>query len=534
MEQAPTRYVELRVESLELLHDYHYGVTLTQQFVAPHHADSSSAASELELLVPLGQFSKERMPDLRVEGPDGMLLPILGRTERSAVGATLFSAKWGRRFFEGIPSAAHTEAREAWDVILKVVAEAINASKREAEIKLYWLERLLRLWDLGRPEISPGPAALLGSEEVWIDLYALAETRLLVATLRGVPGRPYAVTATYTERFHYRGYARNSLSGVVRKGLAWLGLISLPIARSVANVGQAASLWIVQSMPEGVEALRYYWKRDKDDSGTPEPVSTDVARAVAHHYHSPEDEREKDLLLLDVQIAPSTAIVATIGLAGLLLFISTYVYQAIPTLIDPQGDARLILTQVGGTAFVDSPNAPGQPSEPTDDTYRTLLVGLGSIFAAVPAAIAGALAYRGETFVRRVSRGPRFLLAGLSAQAGFLAVVVSLKSLGDLAEGSAYILSVYSVAIIGIFGFIQFGFRWRKNERSRMRSRTERLSPIDCRRSQVRAAITWLVLWTIVVVVFARCQVVLQEDHFFTDEFPDNVWRAWWSWFGLS
>lgn len=522
MQAAPSHYVERRTERLELAHDYHYQVNLTQQFFAPHHAESAQSSSERELLVPLGQFSKERLPDLRVEGPDGSALPILSRSERGAVGATLFSAKWGRLFFADLPPTVHPEALKAWEIVLKLVAEMINASKRRAEIALYWLEQTLKLWDSTRPSLEPAPAVLLGSEEFWIDLYALAETRLLVAKLRGVPGRPYTVAVSYTERFHYRGYAKNSVSGLFRRGLAWLGLISLPIARSVANVGQAASLWIVQSMPEGVEALRYYWKRDKARNLSPEPVSTDVSRAVAHHYHAAGETYERDLLLLDVQIAPSTAVTATIGLAALLFIISTYVYQAIPTFSDVHHVGHALWARLEVAESKGSDSAEGD---------RALLVGLGSVFAAVPAAIAGALAYRGQTFVRRISRGPRFLLAMLSAQAGLLAVVVSLKNLGDLAEASAYALSIYSLALVGIFSFIQWGPRWRKNERSRIKARTVDASPTDCRKRQIRDAIIWLVFWTLVVVVFARCQIALQEKHFFTSDFPGNIWQAWWSWF---
>ncbi len=524
MQRAPLHFVERRVEHLDLPDDYHYGVRVIQQFVAPYHGEQSKTASERELLVPLGQFSKDRMPDLRTLGPDGSILPLLSRSDRGAVGAALFAARWANLFFDELSDATQKNAKKIWDLVGLSVAEVVIGSKRQSEVAIFRLERTLDRWSRAPkfvPELRQSVLALLSTEQFWIDIYALAETRLLVARLQGVPGRTYAVTVEYTERFHYRGYAKSSISGLVRKGLAWLGLISLPIARSVANLGQATSLWIVQSIPEGVEPLRYYWKRERNSTRPTDPVSVDITRAVAAKHQKPGEQPEKDLLLLDVQISPSTAMVATIGLALLLLVVATYVYQALPeiTTRTPSGDHHLFasLRRIS--------------TAQTPDEDRTILVGLGSIFAAVPAGIAGALAYGGQTFVRRASRGPRTLLAILSVQAAFFAVVVSLKNLGGLAETTAYVLSIYSLVVIGVFLFIQFGPRWRKNERSRKKSATMPASPIDCHKKQVRDALIWLAFWTILVLVFARSQAVLQEKHFFSGEFPDNVWRAWWSWF---
>jgi hypothetical protein len=523
MQRAPLHFVQRRVENLDLADDHHYSVTVTQQFVPPRHAEASSAPEECELLVPLGEFSKDRMPDLQVAASDGSTLPLLSRSERGWVGANLFSAEWAKVFYEGLPANDLAGAEEIWGKAWVMIAEAITGSKVQAEVRLELLKRNLEQWT-SDPRYSPNlqlaTVRMLSNEEFWIDLYALAETRLLMAKLRGFPGRAYTVTVRYTERFAYRGYAKTSFSHLVRRGLAWLGLISLPIVRPVANIGQAASLWIVQSVPEGVEAVRCYWKRELHSNAVPEPVSVEVSRAVAAKHMAPGEDPEKDFLFLDVQISPSTALVATIGLAILLLFVATYVYQAIPA-------AEGATHPAGDTILVGFNTAAGGPS----DTDRSLLVGLGSIFAAIPAAITGALAYRGETFVRRISRGPRTLLALLSVQAAFFAVVISLKDLGDLAEGTAYVLSIYSLAIIGIFGFIQLGPRWRKNALSRKKSATVQISPVECRKKQIRDAVVLLASWTIVVIVFARCQKVLQHDHFFTADFPRNVWDAWWSWF---
>jgi hypothetical protein len=525
LQKEPLRYVERRAESLDLVDDHHYGVAVTQQVLVPFHGDAQDPA-ERELLIPLGQFSKDRLPNLRVQSPDGANLPLLSRNERATLGAQLFSAEWGRDFFQELPEGEQAAANTLWNAVLKLVGRAVAGSKRDAEIALETLEQTLGSWHQA-PEVPESirlaALALQSNEAAWVALNALTETRLLTARMRGVPGRTYQVTVTYTERFAYRGYATSwSSRNLMRRGLAWLGLITIPIARNVANVGQAASLWIVQSMPEGVEALRYYWKRDRHRKTPDDPVSVEVTRTVASSHPIPGREYQYGLML-DAQIAPSTALVALVGLAALLLLVSTYVYQAIPTITG--SDPAIAHANFMGM------HISAQVGKPSTDKDRVLLVGLGSIFAAIPAAIAGALAYRGQTFTRRISRGPRALVALLSVLAAVFAVVVSLKGLGDLAEAVAYALSIYSLWLIGIAGYIQWGPRWRKHEKSRWKSTTSEASPIGCRRNQFWSAFGFLLFWTFVVVVFARCQAVLQERHFFTSEFPGNIWRAWWSFF---
>ncbi len=508
MQRYPLRYIERRVEHLDLTDDHHYGVTVTQQFVVPLHAEPKKQSNgRRNLLIPLGQFAKDRMPDLRVAESDGSTMPFLTLLERAHVGEALFASRWQNVFISRVTGDSVDEASEIWGIIQFAVGQIVTSDRPAAYLAVYRLKGyLVEMSSLTQPD--PGLhcfiLAILADNELWEALRALAESRLLVARMRGVPGRTYVVTISYTERFRYRGYAKTTASGLVRKSLAWLGLIGIPVARSVANLGQTAALWIVQSVPEGLEPLRCYWKKDGHVSRAEDPVSVNVSRAVAERHQEPGETPQQDVVLLDVQLSPSSAIVATIALAAMLLVVSTYVYQALPGL-------RLL----------------------HHDEDRTVLVGLGSIFAAVPAAIAGALAYRGQAFVQRASRGPRTLLAVLSGTAAFFAAVVSLKGLGALTEVVAFTLSIYSLFVIGIFAFIQLGPRWRKNERSRRKSATVLASPNECRQKQIRDALIWLGFWTLGVLVFARSQAVLQHRHFFTHQFPINVWRAWWSWFGL-
>jgi hypothetical protein len=151
---------------------------------------------------------------------------------------------------------------------------------------------------------------------------------------------------------------------------------------------------------------------------------------------------------------------------------------------------------------------------------------LAGIFAAVPATVAAGLAYRGETFGRRMSRGPRFLLSALSVQAAWLAVTVGLRGLSGLAEWSGYAISIYSLFAALIFLYIQIGPRWRKNERSRMSARTRMKPPSGCRRYQSLWAFTALVLILFVTLSAAFLQLGLRQEHLLHG-FPGTWERAW-------
>ena len=97
------------------------------------------------------------------------------------------------------------------------------------------------------------------------------------------------------------------------------------------------------------------------------------------------------------------------------------------------------------------------------------MLALGTLIVTIPTTIAGALAYKGELFSRWASRGPRTMVGLLSALGAILAVTVSLKGITDVAEVVAYGLSVYCVFVIGVFGYIQYGFRFRNNDAARLR-----------------------------------------------------------------
>src|ERR1700730_8416476 len=65
MQQTPRRFGERRTEHFELHDNKHYAVKVDYQFHVPRHGP---APIEGELLIPLGLFGKDRLPDLSVTG----------------------------------------------------------------------------------------------------------------------------------------------------------------------------------------------------------------------------------------------------------------------------------------------------------------------------------------------------------------------------------------------------------------------------------------------------------------------------------
>jgi hypothetical protein len=500
MQRDGPLFIERRVESLELVDDHFYSALVTQQFTVPR-TESDTTGAETDLLIPIGQFSKIPLPDLKVKGADGQLLPILNPEAAAGVLSLLFMASWQEEFLTGVGSADRADALLLWDHVRGEMTRLITSPPEQAYTVITDIRRFFReVRRLGRAS-RPVLDALqrqLRNEQFWAELHGFAESTVLLAELRGVPGRTYVTEVTYTERFAY--HAVGTIDWM-RRLIVWLGWSAASIYRQVANAGQAEWVWVIQTVPEGVEPVRLFWDDRRLEAVDPERAWVESDRAIAAHSSGDKTTDESTRgLVLDVQIDSSASIVSATALALFLLVVSTYIYQRVP--------------QIAGSA-----------------DERSALVALGGLFSAAPAAIAGALAYRGRTFVRRVSRGPRKLLALLSAQAAFLGIVVSLKTFGDLVEWSAFSLSLYCFLLIGALGYISVGPRWRKSDRSRLNWRTKKASPADCQQHQRRTAMWFGIVWLLMFFVFARCQYMLQDDHFFTSEFPGNILQAWTSLF---
>lgn len=507
MQQRPLRVIERRVETLSLSHDHHYSVSVTQQLtIPPHVSDAELGAQVAAALIPLGYFRKARLPDLRVYGPDGIVLPLLSRAERAKTIAVMFTSGWQSTFLANVGTDETTAAISVWADVQSRVGRIVTALRDPAQQLIADLHAyLVRRHSEALGTIKSAIRTIVNEGSFWKELDALAESTLLIAKSPAVVGETYVFAMEYTERFSYEPEQftsqRRIIASLRHKTLAWLGWIAIPIYRTVANVGQAASLWVVQTTPDGVEPLRAFWN-DPSETLSPKRVDVSADRIIASRYMDSATEPGAHELTVEMQMAPSAAVGTATLLATLLWFVATYIYQGVDDITRDSGQ-------------------------------QANLIGLGSLFAAVPAAVAGLLAYAGRPFARRVSRGPRLVLAALAAQAGFLAIVIGLKDVNESwVEMSALILLTYAFASIGALGYIQFGPRWRKSDRSRLPATTADTAPELCRAKQVRWATTFGIVWLLATIVVARCEVVLQHDHIFTARFPGNVWHAWWSWFG--
>jgi hypothetical protein len=535
MQSEPLRYIERRVEDVELIDDSRYAVTTRLQFTVPYHQQKAEEKhrSSKTLLVPLGWYAKDRMPDIRVRAEDDTDLPLLRRRDQGKVVATIFGIRWRQKFVSNLSETPDgPEAQTIWGIIHTSLEQIVTAQRLGAQIVIYRLRRFI--WERSKDTtLSKGVKCflldILTANEFWRSLKKLGENRLLIARMRGKPDRTYVVTTTNTERFGYgpslltmlkrlvrRGRdrqdesIRRQLSNIVGKTFAWLGVSRVSIVRDVANLGQAASFWIIFSSPEGVEPIRCFWRSRRNEVRYEDVISVGNGKVAAGQHHEQGKTVASDKLALDVQIDASQSIASAAGLAGLLYFVGLFVYKAMPQLVHEQ------LTH----------------KQHSDFTAR--LLGVGTILAAAPAAIAGALAYRGHPFVRRMSRGPRVILSLLSAQGALLAVVAGLHGPGELAEVLALILSVSGLSAVGLFFWIRCGPRWRKTERSRRELITQAASPNQCRQRQARYAFAWLLFWLLVVLVAVHTQDVFQREHIFRGHsFPADVWNTWWAWFGL-
>lgn len=455
------------------------------------------------MVVPLGAVSKARRVDLAVafESGTGATIPL--RRERSALMALLFLHAW-REVVEPLASGDDEGGvrsivyRAIVAAVLRVIASPPAGAYAGMRDLLALLSSVVDALN-EQSELRGKIRVLLGEVAFWEELATFADTTTLLARVPCQEGDTYVVEATYADYWDYRRV------GLIRL-LPWLGVMPYRVQRIVGNQGFAQSGWVEVCLPPGVEVLRFFWgskqeKRSDTSAVDPEePSDASIHEQYAAIGVPGGSELGAEELTGEVQMAPTAAVTSAVGLAVLVFFVSSYIFKNLPNLAADSEKDRTILD-------------------------------LAAAFSALPALVAGGLAYQGEAFARHMNRGPRTLIAILAALAALLAVVVGLKEIGSFAKWVSWTLSVYAFFVAGVFGYIVAGPRWRKSDRSRRRRTTARLSPRQCQRRQFWWAIGVLGAWALGSIVFARCQLVLQNSHVFVHGFPANVWHAWWSWF---
>lgn len=502
IQQRSHDLIDRRVEHLGLLLDHHVSARVTQQVRVPAVLPSEVSGTELPtVLIPLGYFGKELRADLKVCGPDGLVLPVLSRAEQAKTIAVLFTSGWQSTFLDGVDGEHAAEALALWDRVQHEIRFVVIAPTDPARAKIDELRSaLVAFQTTAGDQVKAAITRVLVDGSFWSELAALAETELLIARASRLSvGATYVFSVEFTEPAPYVG-------GVfrVRAGrsalLGWLGWIGVPILRWFANVGQAASFWVVQTTPDGVEPIRAYWADAA--GGRPHEVAVSADRIVASRHMVKTDDASARELIMEVQMKPSSEVTTATVLAIMLWFVATYVYREVPDIT-------------------------------ADPSQQASLAGTGSLFAAaVPAVLAGLLAYSRGRLARLVIRGPRVVLGGLAVLAGFLAIVLSLTSLSpSWVEALSVVVLTYACVATGVLGYVQFGPRWRQIGQSG--GLTTKTTPEQARARQLRCASAFAVLWLLGTVVVVRCEVVLRQTDIITSEFPGNLWHAWWSWFGL-
>lgn len=511
MIQYPRRYLGRRVEQVEHLGNDYLRVAVTQHVTLPAH--NAVDRDEVQAYVSLGQISKTRHPDLVALGPRNERLAVPKRSDRGQLLSTIFTSKWSTIFFAGAASDSPVgrELKVTWSLIQRYIALVIIEPEPAAERRTLALRS--ELTTISRDGGVPVPVQqavqrLIDSDEFWRELTSLARTTHLVAVMRGVPGESYEVVVRFSERLPFVQRGSYTLPGLI---LAKLGLSTTTVYRRVANRFNCESMYVIAETPPGLEPVRFFWQSAQTELPNPNDEVIECDRAVLASYSElPQGEASADYeanneevlsnygSFLELQIEPSDAILAAIALSLFMLFVATYIFQRVPTLT----------------------------------AANSSVLGIAGIFSALPAAIAGGIAYRGAPFARRISRGPRLALTLLTALSALLAATISLRGLDrPFVEWLAYATSIYAVVIVGLFGYVQWGPRWRHNERTRRPNATRALSPLSCRRKQDRDATIFLIIWIAVVVVFARLQFALQHTRFFAHDFPWNMWHAFMNWF---
>ncbi len=431
-------------------------------------------------LLPLGWFPKDRLPDLAVVDEDGAQLPVLTRDDQGRVASYVFLTRWESRVFVSLLKEEQQELQTLWGVIGTAVERIVTSSPEGAYLVIYRLHRFL---ETRIPVDSQSPStlnakfarALLGRKDFWEALAQLARVRLLVARMPTRLEQTFLVRISYTESF---GYLTLRPIGVLRRvqsrfrhGLRWLGLIGLSVTREASNVGHARSLWVVFTAPPGLEAVRCFWRSERRLARSPR-ISLDVSK-VAVGRHAGRVAPTSDATVLDLQLAPTPDVFTAALVSAVLCLVAAYLFKS---------GAHY------GTGGGEGPS---------------LLLGLASLFVAAPAGIAGAIAFRGATIVRRAGTGPRFAIVLLTIQASLLALAVGLRQPTGLTEILGYVVAVYSSAASGLFLMIRFAPRWRRNDRSRRPWLTRRTAPAICRGRQLYAAVTLFIVWLALVGVGA-------------------------------
>jgi hypothetical protein len=318
--KEPQRYLQRRIEQVDLVGDRFYQVNVSLQVTIPNHNDREGESPK-QLYVPLGSYKKSRLPDVVAVGPDGTRLPILSHRDRTYIIASIFEGIWIR----DLSTNLSTQYPEAIDAVLELFDEylypIISEPPEPAEIARGALYRRLDQVASAAPvEVRQRVREVFKSPDLTSTLVSFTESAQLLTEMTGVPGRTYIISVQYSEQLPYEWCGKRSLSTSLRAIPAALGMTYTSIIRETANRYYPQSFYAVASLPPGIEPIRYFWNEDSD---TPMPLERHRAdgqiAVVSCRYDtdagSVSQIRSQDLdANLDVQIMPSASMIVAIAL----------------------------------------------------------------------------------------------------------------------------------------------------------------------------------------------------------------------------
>lgn len=259
-----------------------------------------------------------------------------------------------------------------------------------------------------------------------------------------------------------------------------MGLTAAAIERINVNVGHCESFYLMYECPDTTEPVRWFWTHNAEttDTGSNKVVSPD--RAVLSRYTYSQGTNDPAALnssKLHIQLSPSGGCQLALVLCIFVAVVASYLFRHIPHL------------QIGG------------PGDSTLGNTTSLL----ALFAAVPSGLVGAVAYRGQTFSRRLMRGPRILVLSIAGGGVALGTLLGLGE-GDHKFQFSIALVLASAAIYAVFclAHICLGPRFRYHEDSRWPWLCRRYSPATLHRLQNIAATVNQAIAALVIAAFVR------------------------------
>lgn len=278
----PGTYVERRVDRILDLGATHERWECLQQILVPAVADPLWRAADTPqpVVVSLGIFKKNRLPDLRAFAHDGSALSIMTRQQQSD---WLASALLERFLTEDVPEETRIEAGG-------IAAAVFNAKPTETAALL---EQYGQCWEAAGTEVDQATL----DEQLRLLRTFQSHTHVLAWAIPDPSGR-VMVKMTFTQETTYPYFEAiwNNRQAVPTRSLIWqairlalmdLCLLPVPIRPSLSGANHSHSFYLLVSTPAGVEVDLAYWRQSSARQGAIEEAAPDGVPFAAPQADAP-------------------------------------------------------------------------------------------------------------------------------------------------------------------------------------------------------------------------------------------------------